>query len=217
MSSRAPSGLFLGLFQFVSVLAAGAQGAAPPVIPVDRHGDRLPPGALVRFGTVRLRHTGLAALAFSPEGNRLFSLGATNLGAELRLWDLAGGKLLGQRPLPMTGMALPPLIASDGSIYLVEGGSVQRFKDLQSGTNKIYYEDSFNPTCAAVSRDPKLLAVARGEGEILLLELPQGKEKLRLGPPGAAEGATRPSISPSAATASCWPRRPRGARSPSGT
>jgi hypothetical protein len=101
MSSRAPSGLFLGLFQFVSVLAAGAQGAAPPVIPVDQHGDRLPPGALGRFGTVRLRHTGLAALAFSPEGNRLFSLGATNLGAELRLWDLAGGKLLGQRPLPI--------------------------------------------------------------------------------------------------------------------
>jgi hypothetical protein len=59
----------------------------------DLYGDLLPPGALVRMGTVRLRHLpGGVSTAFSPDGNIL----ATADGNALRLWNMASGKLLRQ-------------------------------------------------------------------------------------------------------------------------
>jgi RNA polymerase sigma factor (sigma-70 family) len=59
---------------------------------VDRYGDPLPPGAIARLGTVRLRHSGTVnVVAFAPDGTALLS-GDEN--GEMRLWDTATGKLL---------------------------------------------------------------------------------------------------------------------------
>src|SRR5262245_32534441 len=91
MSSRAPWPLSIGFL----VLAVGTgHGSAPPVVLVDALGDPLPPGALARYGTLRLRHTEpIRWLGFTPDGKGLVSGGEH----EIRAWDVATGRLLARR------------------------------------------------------------------------------------------------------------------------
>jgi RNA polymerase sigma factor (sigma-70 family) len=76
-----------------------APKVGPAVAAGDRHGDALPDGALARLGTLRLRHGGrVQALAFSPDGVALASLGDTT--ASLRLWQVPTGKEFGRLETP---------------------------------------------------------------------------------------------------------------------
>jgi WD40 repeat protein len=63
----------------------------------DRYGDALPDGALVRMGTLRLRHAGGRALLFSADGKKLTSFGSDR---SVRTWDVASGALLGKVAAP---------------------------------------------------------------------------------------------------------------------
>src|SRR2546423_10498784 len=57
----------------------------------DAYGDPLPPGALLRFGTTRLRPGGsVVALALSPDGKIVAS--AAEEDDTIRLWAVASGK-----------------------------------------------------------------------------------------------------------------------------
>ena len=62
----------------------------------DLYGDPLPPGAVSRLGTIRLRHADVTAMTFSKDGKRLISCGRDG---EVRVWDAATGRLVRQTRL----------------------------------------------------------------------------------------------------------------------
>ena len=118
----------------MGVLGAGAVAAGAAVLPpaggdrpaaearkvdsrVDQFGDPLPPGALARMGTTRLRHGGqVHAVAFSPDGKTIASTGADGA---VRVWAPATGKELVHfvGRVPARSIAFSPdgkLIASTG-------------------------------------------------------------------------------------------------------
>jgi WD40 repeat protein len=77
----------LAILLLVSAASAGERR-------VDLDGDPLPPGALARFGTSRLRHPGIhgedTGFAFRPDSKAIASLDELSV----RLWDVATGKML---------------------------------------------------------------------------------------------------------------------------
>jgi WD40 repeat protein len=61
----------------------------------DLYGDPLPPGAILRMGSTRLKHS-QAAVAFSKDGKLLISAGDSG---DVRFWDVATGKEVRRMPL----------------------------------------------------------------------------------------------------------------------
>jgi WD40 repeat protein len=76
------------------VLVAASGLCAQPPARTDAAGDPLPPGAVARLGTGRLRSTdAILDLAFTPDGTRL---AATSADGRVTVWDAATGRLLGR-------------------------------------------------------------------------------------------------------------------------
>src|SRR5262245_40602738 len=91
------------VFALLAVAAAYSEDARAER--TDRYGDPLPPGAVARLGTTRLRHRG-ADVTFSKDGKHLISFGWDG---EVRFWDADSGKLIRQKRLePFGNVALSP-------------------------------------------------------------------------------------------------------------
>lgn len=75
----------------VLILASGS-----PAADMDLSGDALPPGAVARLGTTRLRQAGvLHAVAFTPDGKTLASLAGEG---SYRKWDPVTGRMIPEKP-----------------------------------------------------------------------------------------------------------------------
>ena len=105
-----------------------AAPAAPPML--DQHGDPLPPGAVGRLGTVRLRHHGnIHCVAYAPDGATLASSGE---GGAVFLWDRATGREL--RRIDTGAMLIPQVkFSPDGKILAATGHGGVGLYDVATG------------------------------------------------------------------------------------
>jgi WD40 repeat protein len=155
----------------------------------DRHGDPLPPNAIARLGTVRLRHEGTgAALVFAPDGKVV----AAACGTGVILWDAATGKELRRLPVNATGRGVRPLdFSPDGKALAVagrsaDGGGAITFWDPATGKElrSLPVPDDGRPGGGAgVCFSPcgKTLAVGNGGDQVHLIDVPTGKVRHALG------------------------------------
>ncbi len=119
----------------VALLAVGVLRAEEPVKPrLDPHGDPLPPGAVMRLGSARLRpDTPALTAAFAPDGKTLFSLGNEPV---LYAWDPATGKLLRRLPLPGNGGRCFAVSADGKSVVLGGHDGTIHFLDPATGAEQ---------------------------------------------------------------------------------
>ena len=126
--------LFLAFFSPAAVvgLPDGEQNPVAKAKPSgkDSFGDPLPDGAFYRLGTVRMRHEHPVTLIFSADGSQLLSQGMTS---DLRVWDVATGRILQQLAAPE---GRRNLIATQDDRYLACVADSHRVLLIDKATGK---------------------------------------------------------------------------------
>ncbi|MGH7221967.1 MAG: WD40 repeat domain-containing protein, partial [Gemmataceae bacterium] len=156
LTSRRMNHLGVGLVLVLLVATGAARGEDAKKPRTDLYGDPLPPGAVARLGTIRLRHAG-ADVAFSKNGKHLIS--CDNSGT-VRVWDVATGKLRKEHRLSWA--AKPDLLESavllpDGATAAMSDGSTVYLCDTSTGKERGRLP-SARLGLRAFSPDSKLLA-----------------------------------------------------------
>src|SRR5262249_23280379 len=100
-----------------------------PTPRLDLYGDPLPPGAVARLGTMRLRHSGTSDLTFSKDGKRLIS--CSEWDGAVRVWDAASGRQLRWKRLASVKMLLP-----GGELAAAWYDSRTRLHDVATGEER---------------------------------------------------------------------------------
>lgn len=154
----------------------------------DAHGDPLPPGALLRLGTVRWRVC-TRNLMFTPDGKTLVTGEYASTGVVLRFWDAATGKEKGNIQWPDAGFSAFAL-SPDGKTLAVgrsrdwhgvaflsvpDGKEVRRIKaaPLEKGANLFFLRLDYSP-------DGKTLAAVGNDHVVRLFDVETGKTILHL-------------------------------------
>jgi RNA polymerase sigma factor (sigma-70 family) len=135
-------------------LSAGQDAALPEhgktQIRLDRLGDPLPPSAIMRLGTARLRQArGVEAVAFTPDGQQVVSAGDH----KIVVWDAATGKEV--RKLEAINVMGLTTSRAAGVMASAQNGTLQVW-NLATWEKKFSHEVS--TFAVAVSPDGSLLA-----------------------------------------------------------
>jgi WD40 repeat protein len=163
--------------EIAAVLSFAAENPQPLS---DRYGDSLPPGAIRRFGTLRFRHLGTSALAFTPDGKQLIVGGR---GIPLVVFDAATGRKLRELGIdkPQSRDLMGFDLSSDGK-YVAGCGSDVFVWDLATARlirqfffNDRYQEVAFSPNGTRVAALKKLQHREDEEIRIVIGEMATGK------------------------------------------
>src|SRR5262245_40089295 len=176
----------MGLFWKRSGSATTAEPKA------DRYGDPLPAGAVGRLGTNRLQHVtdrgneGVAAVAFSPDGQALAAAGRED--GRISIFEAATGRLqrvLGRQPGEIVSLAFAP----DGRLLAAgdRGGAVWLW-DVHTGTKVGQVKgDNFAVYGLAFAPRGNLWAAAGFCGVVTVWEVGRPRRLLELRSPKAGE------------------------------
>lgn len=153
----------------------------------DRYGDPLPPGALARLGTVRLR-PGLwvRLLACLPERKTFLSVATEDTGFAVCTWKLSTGELLRRYEKP-TRLLRAVALSPDKTTLAVAGldlGETEfrvRFWDVTTGKLTGELKDVGQTWALAYTPDGKGLATAGQDQTLRLWDLASGTERRRFG------------------------------------
>jgi WD40 repeat protein len=136
------------------------------VVRIDRYGDPLPDGAIVRLGTSRLRHGKYASLSFAADGKTLLS--ASEYDLAVRVWDPDTGRQLRRVNLQTGRRAGLPDFDCFGILFSQDGKSVlgwsrkssMRLWDTATGNERcrIAVPSSHSVHRVALSPDGKTVA-----------------------------------------------------------
>ena len=140
---------------------------------LDTNGDPLPPGAVARLGTIRLRTESESVV--SVDGKIIATSGADS---SIRLWDAASGselRRIGWGAGPATAAALAP----DGKTVAFGGSGLPvRLWDIAEGKELRRCASSTGPISALqFSTDSRLLLGAGDDETIHVWEVASGKEQ----------------------------------------
>ncbi len=188
------------LFALVPGACFAAAAAGPTSVRTDAHGDPLPPGALLRLGTVRWR-AGTRSLAFTPDGKTLVIGDYSTSDGVIRCWDTATGKETASFHLP--ACPLPFALSPDGKTLAVDatslhallfvsvpdGKEIRRIEVASTapGANLYFNRLDFAP-------DGKTLAAVGNDSVCRLFDVGTGKTILHL--TGEASGRFPTAFSP---------------------
>jgi WD40 repeat protein len=149
---------------FLAVVGALLLAAPLPADPPrpDAHGDPLPPGAVARLGTTRLRHAdSLTHVVYSPDGKLLATLSRDRT---LRVWDAATGRqvhLFQEKDVDYYAVAWSPdgtTLAAAGGDPFHGGNASIRFFDLATAKETLRFDGHLQPAYSvSYSPDGKTL------------------------------------------------------------
>src|SRR5579871_2232319 len=105
----------------------------------DQYGDALPPGAIGRLGTVRLRHGGrVQRVEFSADGKILASFGLDRV---LRLWDAKTSREI--QAITLTDWAMSPIwTLSPSGKYLASSSYLAARPKVKPGWRRLHLWDA---------------------------------------------------------------------------
>jgi len=164
------------------LVGACAHAAAPPRPRLDILGDPLPPGAVARIGTIRLRTAERCwGVAVTPDGKAILSRAP----GELTFWDIETGKPI--RKLRMGASSYPPPFSRDGKILLGSRGrdglltlNLPTGRDLQFFDRPDDIPRSKALKCLTLAPDGKTVAMGWADKTVRLFDVGTGKQRLTI-------------------------------------